>query len=203
MVADHAATLKGGAALAGRGDKLFEVEKSLAKAFGAKTFGDPALIKSAVAEGKKQARETLGVLQTVVYDPAARDTLLAAVVAAAAREPDPKEAAAGRVAVSDPESAQLYAWAFESLARDRAGQPSPKALLEPPPKAVTDLRAKLAGKVVTQLRPNANFDGEVTPTTPVPAPSMLAVSGRIHDRMRTFNAFEGKPFREAFALPKK
>ncbi|QDU19941.1 multiheme c-type cytochrome [Urbifossiella limnaea] len=194
VIADHAAGVQGGEALAGRGAALLEVEKELAKAFGAKTFGDPALIQKAVANGTKLSDETLAAVRKLTYDAAARDKLLDAVVAAAGRP------------VADPEVAQLYAWAYETLALDGAGPPpSPKDAPQSPPPAVAALHAKLAGIVVTRLRPGAKFTYEVTPTTTHPSPTLQSVDIRLQERMKTFNAFEAGRFGAAFAdlRPKK
>ncbi|MFO0800146.1 MAG: multiheme c-type cytochrome [Gemmataceae bacterium] len=194
VVADHAAGVQGGEALTGRGAALLEVEKELAKAFGAKTFGDPALIKIAVANGTKLSDETLAAVRKLTYDPAARDKLLDAVIAASGRP------------VADPEVAQLYAWAYETLALDVAGpSASPKDAPQPPPPAVAALHAKLSDIVVTRLRPGAKFTYEVTPTTTHPSPTLQSVDLRLQERMKTFNAFEAGRFRAVFAdlSPKK
>jgi hypothetical protein len=194
LVADHAAGVKGGDALAGRAAAIAQAEKELAKAFGAKTFGDPALIKQAVAGGTKLTDDTLAALRKVTYDPAAREQLLAAVVAAAGRP------------VADPEVAQLYAWAYETLVLDAAGAPpSPKDAPQPPPPAVAELHAKLGEFVVTRLRPGAKFTFEVTPTTTHPSPTLVPVDRRLQERMQRFNAFDDGRFRAAFAelQPKK
>ncbi|HEX4607012.1 MAG TPA: hypothetical protein VH092_02285 [Urbifossiella sp.] len=202
VVADNAAGLAGGEALAGRGAALFEVEKELARAFGSKTFGDPALIQKAVARGTGLTADTLAALQKLTYDPAARDKLLAAVAAAAGQGADPKAAAAGRLPVADPEVAQLYAWAYETLALDQAGPPpSPKSGPEPLPKAVADLHAKLDGFVVTRLRPGVKFTYEVRPTSGHPSPSLESVDRRLQQRMAVFNSFKAEPFRQAFTGP--
>ncbi|MBN9517477.1 hypothetical protein J0H58_02995 [bacterium] len=200
VVADHAAGLKGGEALSGKAAALFEVEKELARAFGAKTFGDPALIQKAVAKGTGLTDETLAALQKLTYDPTARDGLLAAVEAAARQGADPKAMAVGRLPVADPEVAQLYAWAYETLALDRAGTVvDPKAGPPKPPADVEALHAKLKGFVVTRLRPGAVFYGEQQPKGGLPAPNLESVDRRLQQRMAVFNNFQADPFRRAFA----
>ncbi len=192
VVTEHAATFKGGEAFAGRAAKIVEVEKTLAKAFGAKTFGDPALIQKALADRDAVTRETLTAFGNLSYDKAARDSLLDAVSAAAGRP------------VADPEVAQLLVWAHETLELDKAGPPSsPKDdQAPPPPKAVADLHAKVGGFVVTRLRPGAKFMHEVTPTTPQPKLGREPVAARIGERMRVFNAFDARQFQPAFADPR-
>ncbi|MBX9584354.1 MAG: cytochrome c family protein, partial [Gemmataceae bacterium] len=118
LVVGHAAGLPGGEGLKGQAEALLAAEKELAGAFGARTFGDPALIRPAAEKAKAWCDRVLTGLHGVKYDRAAAAGLLAKVV----------EAGQGKVA--DPEVAQLYAWAFETLELDLDRRKDPKV---PPP----------------------------------------------------------------------
>jgi hypothetical protein len=180
VVVEHAAGMKDGADLGRALEALNAAEKSLALAFTTKTFGDAAKIVAASAELKKWSDDTLKKLAAVRYTPAETEKLLAKVVEATQKP------------VADPEVAQLFTWAYETLVLAETKPAADKK----PPAAVTDLQAKLADIVVTRLRPHAAFYYEVEGGTP--GPTVEPVNDRIGDRMKVFNSFQDKPFRKAF-----
>ena len=137
------------------------------------------------------------------YTKAETAKLLAKVVEAASREPiaEPRSVPASQQAVADPELAQLYVWAAETLILDLAGTPEERKGGPPakPPAVVAELREALKGSVVTRLRgPEALFYYEKKATDGLPSPTLVSVDKRLRDRMETFNSYRGDAFREAF-----
>ncbi len=196
IVIEHASKMPDGAPLEASLKELLDAEKKLAEAFTEKSLGDPAKVVAATAELMRWSDDALKKLAAVRYTPKATEDLLAKVTEAAKREPknpDPKKRS-----VADPEVAQLYAWATETLLLDlippTKDKENPKKVT--PPTEVTQLRAKLNGIVVTRLRPDALFHYEVEGG--VPGPNVQPVDERIGKRMEIFNSFQGVPFRKAF-----
>jgi hypothetical protein len=200
LVVDHAAGMGMGDALKPLGGELDRIQKELATAFGNKTYGDPAAIVAA-ADGVKTWCDKAGAaLQGVRYTEKDSLALLNKIVAAASREPlaDPRSVPASQRSVADPELAQLYAWAAETLLLELAPKQSPPE----PPAAIAQLRdnLKLDQKptVVTRLRdePFCCFEPKASPDES--APKLRSVDNRLHERMETFNSFNGEVFRNAF-----
>lgn len=186
LVVDHAARLEGWEGAKDPAKGLGDLEKKLAGAFGSRTFGDPGGITSAVAAADQWCVEVLTGLAEVRYDRKAVGDLLEAVVKA------------GQGPVGDPEVAQLYAWAFETLVLDLSPPPDPKGEPALPP-AVAQLHARLDGHVVTRLRPGQKFWYEPpTPDAKLPATPPQPVDQRIGERMKAFNAFRLDEFNSAF-----
>lgn len=187
VVAEHTAEMPGGGDLKAALEALAGVEKNLAVAFTNKTYGDAAKVQAASAELGKWSADALKKLAAVKYTPEETKKLLAKVVAATQKP------------VGDPEVAQLYTWAFETLVLDLDEK---AAADKKPPVAVTELRDKLKDVVVTRLRPNAAFYFEQGVTGGVPGPSVEPVDSRIGARMELFNSFKAAPFKKAFAEAK-
>jgi hypothetical protein len=195
LVAEHASGIAAGSDLAGSADRLDKLQKELALAFGNKTYGDPDAIVKAATEIEKWCSSTASKLASVKYTPDETKKLLALVAEAASRAPskDPSSVPASRRAVADPELAQLYFWAAETLVRDldKSKQTAPDAIVT--------LRRDLDARVVTSLRDPASI---VLPSSPEHVNKPVAE--RISARMDRFNNFDGKAFREAFGkLPVK
>jgi hypothetical protein len=186
IVTAHAAQMEG-SGLKNAPDQLAAAEKKMLEAFASKSLGDPAKIKTAAAELRKWCNDTLTKLAAVRYTPDETKRLLAMVTDATQ---DPKKP------VADPEVAQLYTWAFETLVLDLVPPTKDDKGKLVPPKSVTDLRGKLKGLVVTRLRPELDFDYEVTGG--VPGDNLKPVDARIGERMETFNSFRFDSFRKAF-----
>ena len=196
IVVEHAAGLKGGEDLKASADALPAVEKELADAFTDRSLGDPTKVQAATKKVTDWCDGALKNLAAVRYPPEAVQGLLAKVTDVARREP--KNADLTKRPVADPEVAQLFSWAAETLLLDLL---PPDAGKDPlglpnPPKVVGDFRKGLEKIVVTRLRPNAPFHYEVPGGTP--GPTLEAVDTRIGKRMDIFNSFQGKPFRDAF-----
>ncbi len=180
VVVGHAEALEG-SDLKGALDALNKAELELADAFTAKSYGDPVKIKAATDKLTKWSAETRKKLATVKYTPDATKKLLDRVVAAT-QQP-----------IGDPEAAQLYLWAFETLELD-LNAPADK---KEPPKTVVALREKIKDVVVTRLRPKTAYYYEQGRDTPSPD-ALESVSDRIGPRMDLFNSFRADPFRKAF-----
>jgi hypothetical protein len=197
VVVAHAAALEGGADLKGSYEALLAAEKKLADAFTDKSLGDPAKVIAATGDIVKWSDDALKKLAAVRYTSKATQDLLAKLTDAARQEP--KNPDPTKRPVADPEVAQLYTWAAETLLLDLV--PGTRDAKDPkkvtPPKEVTELRKKLDGIVVTRLRPHAAFYYEVEGGTP--GPTVQPVDERIGSRMDIFNSFQGAPFRKAFA----
>ncbi len=203
LVIDHAATMEKGEDLKPLAAELDAIHKRLALSFGNKTYGDPDAVTKATDEVAAWCLKAKAKLQDVRYTKAETAKLLAKVVAAASREPiaEPRSVPASQRAVADPELAQLYVWAAETLILDRAGTPEELKGGPPPkpPAVVAELREALKGTVVTRLRgPEALFHYEQKATGGLPSPTLVSVDKRLTDRMETFNSYRGDAFREAF-----
>ena len=209
VVVSHAAKMTNGQALAGKDLELDSLQKKLAKAFGSNTFGNPAEIEDVATEIMVWSATTQKTLATLEYSRKDTYDLLSLTIEAATRETDPTKpkAPTSQRAVADPEVAQLYAWAVETLVLELAGPPAkPKDDGPPkPPDSVLKLRKRLNDVVVTSLRPHAPFHYEQPAEGGVPAPTLQSVDKRLPERMKTFNSFRGETFRAAFKgldLPK-
>ena len=203
LVIDHAAAMEKGADLKPLAAELDAIHKRLALSFGNKTYGDPDAVSKATEEVAAWCSKAQMRLQPVRYTKAETAKLLAMVVEAASREPiaEPRSVPASQRAVADPELAQLYVWAAETLILDLAGTPEEPKGVPPakPPAVVTDLREALKGTVVTRLRgPEALFHYEQKATGGVPSPTLVSVDKRLTDRMETFNSYRADVFRDAF-----
>lgn len=203
LVIDHAAAMEKGADLKPLAAELDAIHKRLALSFGNKTYGDPDAITKATEEVAAWCSKAKAKLQPVLYTRAETAKLLAKVVEAASREPsaEPRSMPASQRAVADPELAQLYVWAAETLILDLAGTPEEPKGGPPakPPAVVAELREALKGSVVTRLRgPEALFHYEQKATGGLPSPTLVSVDKRLTDRMETFNSYRGDAFREAF-----
>ena len=189
LVVDHAAGMEKGNDLKPLAAKLDQIQKKLALVFGNKTYGDPELVGKAAEEVKEWCKSAQTKLQPVRYTKEESAKLLAKIVESASREPiaDPRMVPASQRAVADPELAQMYVWAAETLIQE---------LKDGPPKAITDLREALKATVVTRLRPNADFSFEQKPTDGVS--TLISVDKRLHERMEIFNSYRGETFRAAF-----
>ncbi|QJW93037.1 multiheme c-type cytochrome [Frigoriglobus tundricola] len=184
VIIGHAAEMEGGADLKASLSELIAAEQKLATAFTNKTYGDGPKVKEATDELQKWSEDALKKLAAVRYTPAATQGLLAKVVEAAEKP------------VADPEVAQLYTWAFETLVLDLIPPTKDKeGKLKPPPEVAT-LRDKLKTTVVTRLRPDALFHYEVEGG--VPGPNRQPVDERIGARMKLFYSFDDAVFRKAF-----
>jgi len=184
VVIGHAAGMEGGADLKKALSDLIAAEQKLATAFTNKTYGDGPKVKEATDELQKWADDALKKLAAVRYTPAATQGLLAKIVEAAEKP------------VADPEVAQLFTWAFETLVLDLIPPTKDKeGKLKPPPEVAT-LRDKLKATVVTRLRPDALFHYEVEGG--VPGPNRQPVDERIGARMKLFYSFDDAVFRKAF-----
>jgi hypothetical protein len=182
VVMEHAAEMPGGGDLKASLEALATVEKNLAVAFTSKSLGDPAKVQAASAEMSKWSADALKKLSAVKYTNDETKKLLAKVQAATQKP------------VADPEVAQLYTWAFETLVLDQ----TPPAADKKPPAALEELHKKLKDVVVSRLRPNAAFYYEQGATGGVPGPTVEPVDTRISKRMDLFNSFQSAPFRKAF-----
>ena len=187
LVVEHAAGLPDGTGLKGKAEELLGLEKELAASFGLKTFGDPERITDVVGKLDTWSNSSLAQLHKVNYTRDATGSLLARLVEKA-QEP-----------IADPEVAQLYARAFETLVLDLSGHP-PLSKDDPPkpPALVGEMNDLLKGFVVTRLRPGAKYDYEQVPIGGVPANPLESVEKRLTDRMNTFNSFRSDLFRKAF-----
>ncbi len=182
VVMEHAAEMPGGGDLKASLEALATVEKNLAVAFTSKSLGDPAKVQAASAELSKWSADTLKRLNGVKYTNDETKKLLAKVQAATQKP------------VADPEVAQLYTWAFETLVLDQ----TPPAADKKPPAALEELHKKLKDVVVSRLRPNAAFYYEQGANGGIPGPTVEPVDTRIGKRMELFNSFKNAPFRQAF-----
>lgn len=193
VIADHAASMPDTPPLAGELDKLY---RKLATSFGNKTYGDPVAIEQATGEIKAWCAAAKTKLQSVRYTHAESQKLHAKIIEAAARESStvPAGASALQRPVADPELAQIYTWAAETLILDLAGVLDESSKLPP---GFASLRESLTGSVVTQLRPGSNFVLERKPTPDQPA-DLVPVEARLKKRMDTFNSFRGDVFRTTF-----
>jgi hypothetical protein len=187
LVVEHAAGLDGGSDLKDKAGELADLQKELAAAFGLKTFGDPEKITAAVAKLARWSDASLAELHKVRYTREATGSLLARLVDTAQQT------------VADPEIAQLYGWAFETLVLDLHGAaPLAKGEMPKPPALAVEMRDLLKGHVVTRLRPGALFYYEQPAKGGVEPPALESVDQRLTDRMNTFNSFRSDLFREAF-----
>ncbi|AMV24401.1 hypothetical protein VT84_08390 [Gemmata sp. SH-PL17] len=185
LVLSHAAGMKG-PDLKTAVAELDAAELALADAFTAKTYGDPDKVKTATANIAKWSEDVRKKLEAVRYTPEETKRLFEMVKAAATDEKRP---------VGDPEVAQLYTWAIETLFIDL--QSKEKTDKREEPKALIEMRTKLDGTIVTRLRPNAAFYYEQGVTGGIPGPTVESVDNRLKVRMETFNSFRRDPFRKA------
>jgi hypothetical protein len=165
--------------------QLAAAEKQMLDAFASKSLGDPAKIMAAAENLRKWCNETITHLGAVRYTPAETKKLLAKVVEAT-QQP-----------IADPEIAQLYTWAFETLVLDLVPPTKDTQGKLTPPASVSEIRSKLRDLVVTRLRPESGFDYEV-PGSMTTTDSLKPVDTRIGPRMQIFNSFRYDPFRKAF-----
>jgi hypothetical protein len=183
LIVGHAAEMEGGAALKDSLAELSTIEKNLAIAFTNKTYGDGPKVAAASEVLKKWSSGAIQKLAAVRYTPEETKKLLAKVIEATQQS------------IADPEVAQLYVWAYETLVLDLI-PPSKEDGKLIPPRSVTELRSKLSGFVVTRLRPDPIFSYEVPGN--MPGENLLPVDARIGARMEIFNSFRDAPFRKAF-----
>jgi hypothetical protein len=184
IVVAHAATLDGAADLAAAVAELDKAEKALADSCARRAFGDPALVAPAAKAIAAWCDATLKKLAAVRYDDKATHSLLAAVTRAATDAKSP---------VADPEVAQLYCWAIETLVLELEGPPRDSTK---PPAVLARMNEQLKGVVVTRLRPNAPFYYEQRVEGGIAAPNQEAVDARIKSRMATIYGFRGDVFRD-------
>jgi len=196
VVVEHAAALPGGEGLKGSVQELDRLERALADSCARKVFGDPVLAEQASQALSDWGTDVVKKLAGVTYDAQATRDLLARVTDAATK-----------TAVGDPEVAQLYVWAIETLVLELAGRPAgddPK-----PPAVLPQLHERLKGTVVTRLRPSTPFYYELRAASGLPATNREPVSDRLTDRMKAFYGFKADIFRDAitglapFVPPKK
>lgn len=188
LVLDHASGMDKGEGLKGAPAELDKLELELADAFTVKTYGDPDKVRAATAKLAKWTAEARKKLEPVRYTPAEVTKLFNKVVAAGA---DPKRP------VGDPEVAQLYTWAVETLYLDLYKPVNKKE----PPAELVKLTKNLEGSVVARLRPKTAFYYEQQASGPLPGQTNGrddSVDHRLKERMDTFNSFRGAPFRKAF-----
>ncbi len=165
--------------------QLAAAEKQMLEAFASKSLGDPAKIMAAAENLIKWCNETISQLGAVRYTPAETKKLVAKVIEAT-QQP-----------IADPEIAQLYTWAFETLVLDLVPPTKDAQGKLAPPSGVTEIRSKLRDLVVTRLRPESDFDYEV-PGSMTTTGNLKPVDARIGPRMQIFNSFRYDPFRKAF-----
>ncbi|MFM8272133.1 MAG: multiheme c-type cytochrome [Gemmata sp.] len=187
LVVDHAGGMDKGDALKGAAAELDAAELELADAFTFKTYGDADKVKAATAKIAKWSDDTRKKLEVVRYTGAEVKKLFDKLIAVAADDKKP---------VGDPEVAQLYVWAVETLYIDL--QPKDKTEKKEEPKALKDMRVALKGSVVTRLRPDTDFYYEQGISGPITKPTTTdSVESRLKDRMDIFNSFRAEPFRKA------
>ena len=183
LVLAHAGEMKG-AELKTAAAELDAAELELADAFTTKTYGDTDKVKAATDKLAKWSEAARKKLDAVRYTTEETKRLFEMVKAAASDDKKP---------VGDPEVAQLFTWAIETLYLDL--QPKDK---KDAPAVLTEMRKALDGTIVTRLRPNAAFYYEQGVTGGIPGPTVESVDNRLKTRMDTFNSFRGDPFRKAF-----
>jgi len=190
IIVQHASEMKDGEALKPRIAQLDAAYRDLALGFGAKTYGNAALIRAAVAKLETWYREVAADLHKVRYTREDTLNLLKAIVAAGVDKSE---------MIADAESAQVVAWAFLTLTAELEATSKEKVDLA----ELAKLEKELEALVVTRLRsdPLAMKDARtpdplnptaVTDKTPIP------VEDRIAARMRTFNQFDAPKFRDLF-----
>lgn len=193
LVLDHAGGMKEGAALRGSAEELDKLELELADAFTVKTYGDADKVKAATAKLAKWSDEARKKLEPVRYTPEEVTKLFTKLTATASDAKKP---------VGDPEVAQLYLWAIETLYLDLQPKEATEKAVEPV--ALKAMRDGIAKSVVTRLRPDTDFYYEQRyvqgKAGPIEKPTTTdTVEGRLEKRMDIFNAFQGDPFRKAVA----
>lgn len=189
LVLDHAGGMPNGTALKGSAEELDKLELELADAFTVKTYGDADKVKAATAKLAKWSDEARKKLEPVRYTPEEVTKLFNTLIATASDTKKP---------VGDPEVAQLYLWAVETLYLDL--QPKEVTEKKVEPKALMAMREGIAKSVVTRLRPDTDFFYEQGVAGPITKPTTNdTVEGRLEKRMDIFNAFRGDPFRKAVA----
>lgn len=196
LVLDHAGQMPKGDALKTATGELDKLELELADAFTIKTYGDADKVKDATIKLAEWSEATRKKLEPVRYTREETVKLFNKVIAVASDEKKP---------IGDPEVAQLYTWAAETLYLD-LDKPKDKTKA---PAELAELTKALNGTVVARLRPKRIFYYEQTvdgPLFPKESTNVLdSVDSRIKERMETFNAFRGDPFRKAIkalTLPK-
>ncbi|AWM39755.1 hypothetical protein GobsT_18830 [Gemmata obscuriglobus] len=199
LVLDHAGGMTGGESLKGAANELDKLELELADAFTVKTYGDADKVKAATAKLAAWSEGVRKKLEPVRYTPEEVAKLFTKLTAVASDAKKP---------VGDPEVAQLYLWAAETLYLDL----QPKELTDKAvePKALKAMRDGIAASVVTRLRPDTDFYYEQRfvegKSSPIEKPTTNdSVERRLEKRMDIFNAFRGDPFRmavEGLKLPK-
>jgi hypothetical protein len=181
VVVEHAATMTKDEGLKQSATKLGAIELQLADAFTRKSLGDPELIAKATKALAEWSQDTLAKLGKLNYDRKATHGLLTAVTKAATDAENP---------VADPEVAQVYSWAVETLVLELAPKPEDAT----PPEVLTQMHEKLKGVVVTRLRPNAPFYYEQLVGGAAAAEPLQPVDARIKSRMETYYGFRGATF---------
>lgn len=195
LVLEHAGGLKGGEPLKGAAAELDELEKGLADAFTVKTYGDPGKVKEATEKLAKWTVAAGKKLEPVRYDRDSVAALLQKIITAGADKEKP---------VGDPEVAQLYTWAVETLYLDLVKPTEAEIKKKEGPAALTTLTNSIQNSVVARLRPKTPFYYEQGIDTPFDGKTndKDSVEGRIKERMDVFNSFQGDPFRKAFGALK-
>jgi hypothetical protein len=180
VIVAHAAKLPDGKELGPEVKLLDDDIKELARAFGAKTYGDPDLVRAAAEKLKNRCKTVVDKLAAVRYTRAATHDLMLAI-ADAAQQP-----------IADPEVAELYAWAFDTLRtelRDSAGAMDPEGWAK--------AHEALSRTVVARLRPKIP-DHEVRPADNLPPTNTESVESRLNARTQLFNSFRYDDFQKAF-----
>ena len=163
--------------------QLDEARRALAFSFGNRTYGNPDGISAAMVKVNDWCKVAEAKVAAAEFKPMAVAAMLGRIHEAAARETRP---------VGDPELAQLYLWAATTLSLEYAD--AKDGML---PAEIKAMRDKLAKSVVIHLREDRKFDFEVKAGVKLDKPQQN-VSERIEGRMKIFNAFDGKLFRDAF-----
>ena len=159
-------------------------EKKLADAFTDKSLGDPAKVIAATADIVKWSDDALKKLAAVRYTPKATQELLAKLTDAEAAEKP----------VADPEVAQLYTWAYETLVLDLdpGTKDAETGKGDPAGGGRRDLRDKLEGS--WSSRGCARTRCSTTRSRAAcPARTVQPVDERIGARMKLFNSFQDAP----------
>jgi hypothetical protein len=191
LIVQHASNMEHGDALKGALTELQAIERELTDAFASRSLGDPAKVVAASDHLAKWSKDCAAKLGAVTFTRAETRKLLDDLIAKA------------QSPVADPEVAQLYFWAFETLVLDLSGHPKIEKGKElPPPKELVEFRKALDGVLVTRLRPNVAFYYEKTPDSGKEVKTLESVDSRLQSRMKLFNNFQFEPFSKAFTNAK-